>query len=296
MKRITQALTFWLLLPWLCIVAILPFSILYKMSDVCYYLIYYLLRYRKKIVWNNLSNAFSEKEAIERKKLQKDFYRHLCDLLLEHIKGLTITCAQVLHRCTLQNPEVLESLYKKGKHVLLLTGHQGNWEWAGSAVALQTNYKLYVIYKTLSNPYFDGLVGRIRKRFGRDIIQQNQVLRKMLSYDSIPKATAILADQAPDPQQASIMNFLNQPTYVTQGLEKLAKKLNHAIVYMHIKKIKRGYYTVIAELLFEHPIDTPDLLITQTYMQRLEADIYQEPATWLWSHNRWKNKVNLEIN
>lgn len=292
MKRFIQAITFWLLLPWLCIIAILPFKILYKVSDVCFYLVYHVLRYRRKVVWNNLSNVFSDKTATELQDLEKDFYRHLCDLLLEYIKGLSITRSQVLRRCTLQNPELLQTLYEKGRHILLLTGHQGNWEWAGDAVALQSNYKLYVLYKPLTNLYFDRLVGCIRKRFGRDIIQHNQALRKMLSYDSVPKATAILADQAPNNiHQAYLMNFLNQPTYVTQGVEKLAKKLNHAVIYMHTRRIRRGYYNVSAELLFEHPTGIPDHVITQTYLQRLEVDIYQGPATWLWSHNRWKHKV-----
>lgn len=292
MKRVIQALTFWILLPWLCIIAILPFSILYKISDVCFYLVYYVLRYRRKVVRNNLTNAFPEKMLAERRKLEEEFYRHLCDLLLEHIKGLSITRSQVLRRCTLQNPELLQALYEKGRHILLLTGHQGNWEWAGNTVALQTNYQLYVLYKPLSNSYFDRLVGCIRRRFGRGTIQYTQALHKMLSYDSFPKATAILADQAPNNhQQAYVMNFLNQPTYATQGVAKLARKLNHAIVYIHIKKVKRGYYNVLAELLYEHPADIHEHIITQTYMQRLEADICQDPATWLWSHNRWKHKV-----
>jgi KDO2-lipid IV(A) lauroyltransferase len=243
-------------------------------------------------VWDNLCNTFPEKPMAERQKLEKDFYKHLCDLLLEHIKGLSITRAQALHRCTLQNPELLQTLYENGRHILLLTGHQGNWEWAGNSVALQTNYKLYVLYKSLSNYYFDRLVGYIRKRFGRDIIQQSQALRRMLSYSSVPTATAILADQAPvTSQQSYIIDFLNQPTHITQSLGKLAKKLNHAVVYMHVIKAKRGYYNVTAELLFEHPNIVPDYMITNIYMKRLEADIYQEPATWLWSHDRWKNKV-----
>jgi KDO2-lipid IV(A) lauroyltransferase len=292
MKRFIQAITFWLLLPWLCIIAIIPFKVLYKVSDICFYLVYYVLRYRRKIVWNNLSNAFTEKDEAERQNLEKGFYRHLCDLLLEYIKASSITKEQVLHRCILQNPEVLQILYERGRHIILLTGHQNNWEWAANAVALQSNYKLYVLYKPLSNPFFDTLVGYIRKRFGRNIIHQNQALRTMLSYNDVPKATAILADQAPNTlHQAYTMDFLNQPTYVVNGIDKLAKRLSHAVVYMHIRKVERGYYNVFAELLFEYPSGVPEHMITQTYMQRLEADIYQEPNTWLWSHNRWKHKV-----
>jgi KDO2-lipid IV(A) lauroyltransferase len=296
MKRLKQTITFCLLFPWLFLIAAMPYWVIYIISDLAFYLIYYVIQYRRKIVWKNLTHAFPEKNEAELRKLEKNFYKHLCDLLVEHIKSLTISRTQIAQRCVLENPEVLENLYQTGRHILLVTGHLGNWEWAANAVTLQTNYRLCALYKPLSNPYFDSLVRFIRKRFNKQIIPEGQALRKMLNYGSIPMATAILADQAPLPQHAYIMQFLNQPTYVTQGVEKLAKKLNQPVVYIHIKKERRGHYKVEAELLVDHPRETSLHLITQTYIHKLERDIHLQPAIWLWSHNRWKNKIRLNEN
>ncbi len=288
MKRLIQAITFYALLPWLYLIAILSFRLIYIISNLLYYIVYPL--YRRKVVRKNLTHAFPGTSKRELQTLEKSFYKHFCDLLVEYIKSLTITPSQIATRCTIQNVVLLEKLYAQGRPILLVTGHQGNWEWAANAIALQTNYQVGVVYKPLSNPYFDRLVKRIRERFGRFTIPEKQVLRTMLSYDAIPKATAFLADQAPNPDHAYVMEFLNQPTYVTTGVEKLAVKLNQVVVYVHISKVKRGYYALELELLVENPTTVPARDITSLYMQSLEKDIYQQPALWLWSHNRWKDR------
>ena len=279
------------MLPWLYLASILPFFWLYRLSDIYFFLVYYVFQYRRNIVWENLCNAFPDKGEAALKKLSKSFYQYLCDLLLEYIKSLTITPAQIVRRCRLQNPAVLQRLYEQGRHIILVTGHYGNWEWAGNAVALQTGYQLYALYKPLSHPYFDALIYRIRTRFGRKLILQSQALRTMLQYSTAPKATAVLADQAPSPEHGYVTTFLNQPTYVFKGVEKLAQKLNHAVVYISTQRIKRGYYTVQAELLFDNPTVVPAHKITVAHTQKLEADIRNQSATWLWSHRRWKHKV-----
>lgn len=292
MKRLIQALIFYLLLPWLYVIAWLPFAWIYKLSDICCFFAYHVCRYRRKVVWSNLWQAFPDQEAAAIQKMSKAFYQYLCDLLLEHIKNLYITPAQVAQRCQIANPAVLQQLYAQGRHILLVTGHYGNWEWAGNAVALQTNYALHALYQPLSNPYFDALLLRMRSRFGRKLIHHHKALKALLQYDTIPKATAILADQAPIPEHAAVTRFLGQPTYVFKGIEKLAKKLNHAVVYISTQRIKRGYYTMHATLLFENPADVPANMITTAHTQSLEADIHRQPATWLWSHKRWKNRVS----
>lgn len=289
MKRFVQAILFYALLPWLYLIAILPGGLIYGVSNLLYYLVYPW--YRRSVVRKNLTGAFPNKSERELKALERSFYNHFCDLLVEYIKSLTVTPAQVARRCTVQNVTLLERLHSQGRHIMLVAGHQGNWEWAASAIALQTSYHVGVIYKPLSNPYFDQLVKQIRQRFGKFIIHEKQILRTMLQYDAIPKATAFLADQAPTPQHVYVMQFLNQPTYVTASVEKLATKLNQAIVYVHIRKATRGYYTLELELLVDDPEVMATQAITHRYIQLLEADIRQQPATWLWSHNRWKDLV-----
>lgn len=292
-KRFTQALIFYLLLPWLYLIALLPFAWLYRLSDLCFFLVYYVFNYRRRVVWDNLCYVFPHKSPTELKKVNKAFYQYLCDLLLEHLKVLTISPTEAIQRCRLQNPEILQQLYEQGRHVILATGHYGNWEWAGNAMALQTSYQLNALYKPLSSPYFDTFLQRLRTRFNRKVIRQDQAFRVMSNYGTPPTTTAILADQAPLPNHAYITAFLGQPTYVGKGLEKLAKKLDHAVVYISTQRLRRGYYTLQATLISEYPANTPDTWITEAYIQHLEADIYQQPATWLWSHRRWKNKVGF---
>eukprot|EP01132_Coremiostelium_polycephalum_P000032 gene32-45_t len=288
MKKWQHAITFLGFLPLLLLINLLPFSLLYKFSDVCFYVLYHGIRYRRKVVWHNLCQAFPEKTIDERLQIQHDFYKHLADLLVEQIKGLSITPTQAIRRCTFKNPEVLTTFHKQGKHVILLAGHQGNWEWAGNTIALQSPYPLNVLYQPLSNPYFDKLVGYIRQRFHRRTIPHHQIIKTLLDYQKIPQATAILADQAPHTQPAYFTTFLNQPTYFNQTVEKLARKLNHPLLYIRILKVRRGHYHIYAETLCEQPTTAPLHSITQQYVQKLNDHILQQPATWLWSHRRWK--------
>jgi Kdo2-lipid IVA lauroyltransferase/acyltransferase len=294
MKRFIQAITFYALLPWLYLIATLPFRLIYCISDLSFYVVYYVFQYRRKVVRKNLTHAFPEQPPHALRALEKDFYKYLCDLLLEYIKSLTITPSQIARRCAIQSTSLLDSLYVQGRHIMFVVGHQGNWEWAANAVALQKSYQLGVVYKPLSNPYFDQLIKKIRQRFGKFTIPKKQVLRTMLQYDTVPKATAFLADQAPDSHHAYVMEFLNQSTSVTAGVEKLAIKLNQAVVYGHVRKIKRGYYTIELELLVDDPSSLPSGMITNLYIQKLEADIRQQPETWLWSHNRWKDSLKIK--
>lgn len=291
-KQLIQAVIFYVLLPWLYLVAILPYRLIYGISDLSFYIVYYVFQYRREVVRKNLMHAFPDKSKQALKVLEKSFYKHFCDLLVEYIQSLTITPTQVARRCIIQNIALFEELYKQGKHILLVTGHQGNWEWAANAIALQTSYQVGVIYKPLSNPYFDGLVKKLRQRFGKFTIHEKQILRILLRYDTVPKATALLADQATNPQHAYVMEFLNQPTYVTRGVEKLAIKFSQPVVYVHIRKIQRGHYRIEPELLVDDPSTIPAHTITKLYIQKLEAAIQEQPETWLWSHNRWKNAVN----
>lgn len=288
MKRLRQAITFILIFPWLCVIAIMPYQLAYMVSDLSFYLVYYILKYRRAVVGKNLRNAFPTKTEDELKQITKAFYKQLCDLLIEYVKTLIINPSQITHRCIIENPELLQNLYAANKHVLLLAGHCGNWEWAANAVAIETKYKVQLVYKPLSNPYFDSLISYIRKRFNKTLIKEKQVLRKMLSSGSRLTATAILADQAPSHKQVYVMDFLNQTTYMAQGVEKLAKKLNYPIVYVHVRKIKRGHYGIRLEMLCESPRGVASEIISRIYMEKLEKDIQAQPAIWLWSHKRWK--------
>ena len=288
LQSFLQTITFYPLLLLLYLISLLPINTLYKLSDACFILVYHILKYRHKVVSTNLRRVFTEKTQTELEYLARDFYQYLCDLTLEHVKNLTISGPQTLQRCQLRNPELLDQLYAQGKHVILVAGHYGNWEWAGNAIALQTRYQFNALYKPLSHPCFDKCVQRMRTRFGRNLTDYRKAFQTMRAYcENTPTATAILADQSPRTTQACMATFLNQPTHVFRGVEKLARKLDHAVVYVSMHRVQRGYYQAEAKLLFTTPTTAPPDAITVAHTRQLEIDIRNQPATWLWSHKRW---------
>ena len=287
-KQLVQGFLFYLFLPLLYLLAILPLWLLYCLADLSFYGIYYLIKYRRKIVADNLRQAFPRATQGALQRLEKAFYHHFCDLLVEYIKSLSITPASLSKRCIIENSDLWEKYAKSGKNLILATGHQGNWEWAGHAVALQTPYTLAVVYKPLSNPYVDKLVAGLRTRFGRKIIAEKKVLRTLLSNQQSHQATALLADQSPADDQQYRTTFFNRSTYVDLGVGKLAHRLNQPLCYIHIIKIKRGRYHVMIEPLCDAPAQATPIQLTELYTACLEKAIRAQPATWLWSHNRWK--------
>ena len=220
----------------------------------------------------------------------------MCDLFLETFKTLTISKQAMLKHCSF-TPET-EVLFAKmaaeHKSVILVMGHMGNWEWGGNTFSLQCQHRLYVIYHPIGNKYFDGLMYRMRTRFGTKLIAMKNTFREMLSNREGLNATAFIADQTPQPNNAHWTTFLNQDTPVFKGTEVIAKKLNIPVLYANINRIRRGYYKIHAEILVENPAVTKDNEITELHTKRLEKDIIAQPETWLWSHRRWKHKRPVE--
>lgn len=283
-----KALSFYLVYPLIRVIAALPFSILYFVSDGMARLLI-LSGYRRAVVEMNLRNSFPEKKDDEIRALSKAYYHYLCDLILETLKTMTMPADEYRKRVTLKNPEVLSKLAEEGKSIILLLGHFGNWEWFGPCVTLNTKYQLVVIYRPLSHPYFERMTTSWRTRFGTEITPVQQTLRTMVANRDRLTATAFVADQAA-PANAYWTNFLNQDTSVFTGAEKIATKFNYPVVYLHATRPKRGYYTITPEVLYEHPSQTAENQISETFTRRLEKDIVANPVIWLWSHKRWKNK------
>lgn len=198
----------------------------------------------------------------------------------------------MLRHCSF-DPEakkLLTDLAEQHKSVILVMGHQGNWEWAGNSFSMEIPLQLYVIYHPLANKHLDGLMYRMRTRFGTRLIAMQDTFKAMVSKRAELNCTAFIADQTPNPANAHWMNFLHQDTPVFLGTERIARKLNYPVVYAHIKRVKRGYYEISAELLVANPAATQDNEITELHTRRLEKDIIAQPETWLWSHRRWKHK------
>jgi len=188
------------------------------------------------------------------------------------------------------NPELFSKLQAENRSIIVLMGHYGNWEWAGSSFSLMKKHQLFVVYKPLTSGYFENFMRKTRMLFGTKLIKMENTLKEILSNKKTLSAFAFIADQTPTPNIAYWTKFLNQNTAMYTGAEKLAKKLNYPVVFINIIRAKRGFYEVHAELLSENPKDTQENEITEKYISRLEAEIIKMPETWLWSHRRWKHR------
>lgn len=281
-----QAVAFYFGYPFIYLLSILPFRAIYAISDVLTFLVR-LIGYRREVIRINLSKSFPEKSEEEIRSLRHAYYQYMCDLTLETFKMMRLTETQVKERVRLVNPDVAERLAEKNQSCILAVGHYGNWEWYGGGFQLSTPHQMVIIYRPLSNAYFDRMMQRLRTRFGMEITSMQQSLRTMLANRSRLTATAFVGDQAA-PVNAHWMTFLNQDSSVYTGIEKMAKKLNYPVVYLHPERKARGYYTMKLEVLVEDPSTTKDNEITELFTRRLEKDIRENPVIWLWSHKRWK--------
>ena len=283
---------YYIALPFIYLLSLLPFPLLYLVSDGVYGLIYYIIGYRKKVVYTNLKNSFPNKSEEELKKLQKGFYHYLCDLFLETFKTLTISKKAMIKHCEF-TPETIALFNRyaaEKKSIILVMGHAGNWEWGGNSFSILCKQQLYVIYHPLKNKQFNGLIYNMRTRFGTKLIAMKDTFREMVNNKAEINATAFIADQTPPPKGAYWTSFLNQDTPIFWGTEKIACKLNYPVVYALVKRVKRGHYLVFTETLVEEPAKTKDGEISELHTRKLEKDIIAQPETWLWSHRRWKHK------
>ena len=287
-----QFIAFIVIYPFLWCISILPFRMLYALSDGVYVLLYHVIGYRKKTVWQNLKLVFPEKSDTELRAISKRFYRHLSDLFMEMIKTLSISKKQLAKRFVVTNPEELKRLEAKNKSIILMYGHYASYEWSIN-VERYTTYKGVGIYKTLANRYFDKLVRKIRSKYNTELVDTKKAIAELVSYEenNIRILSAFLSDQSPRLNKAYYWTrFMNINVPCFTGAEMLAKKLDHTVAYLQITKVKRGHYEAEIVTLAEDPREYKDYDITEKFTRTLEAQIYKAPAYYLWTHKRWKHK------
>lgn len=285
-----SALGYYLALPFLYGLALLPFPVLYAVSDGVYLLLYKLFGYRTGVVRANLRNSYPHKAEAELRAIERTFYRWFCDLVLETVKTLTLTPAQVKARVQVSGEDILRRHAEAGRSVILVMGHWGNWELGGARFSQLGGHRLHVIYHPLQNKYFDRLVYHMRTRLGNKLYAMNDTMKGMLRDRGQLTATAFIADQTPPPERAWWTTFLRQETPVFFGTEKIAQKLGYPIVYVGIERTRRGFYHMRFEDLVPEPTGLPEGRITELHTRRLEEDIDRLPAFWLWTHRRWKHE------
>ncbi len=286
------AVAYYIAFPIIYLISLLPFRLLYIVSDFFYFLIFIVIGYRKKVVYENLRNSFPEKSDKEINQIVRKFYQYFCDLTLETLKTLTISKKAVRKHVKFEDMSLFEKYAKENQSIIIVMGHLGNWELGGARVAVEDYHQLYVIYHPLSNKYFNNLIVRMRTRLGNKLYSMNETLRGMVRDRKDLTATAFIADQTPQPNNAYWTTFLNQDTPIFTGTEKIAQKFKYPVVYVSILRPKRGLYEMKAELLIEKPEETAENEISELHTKRLERDIVAHPHIWLWTHRRWKHKRN----
>lgn len=284
---------FWFLYGIIRLLSLLPFKVIYLISDCLFPFVYYLARYRRKVVRKNLVSAFPEKDMAGIVKIEKRFYRFFIDMMLETIKEISANTESMKQRMTFGNMDLIYRHQKEGRSVMLMMAHYCNWEW-NTVFCLDSpeNYKGYPIYQRLTDSRFDKLMLRLRSRFGAITIEKDDLFREMVKMrqEGIHGIFGMISDQSPMAKYIRYrMPFLNQDTPVFLGTEQLARRFDYPVYYLNVKRIKRGFYHAEIEPVCLNPSQTSDYEITTLFMQRLEKSIHEQPEYWLWTHNRWKH-------
>ena len=271
--------------------SLLPLFLLYRLADAFYVLIFYVVKYRRKVVNENLYNAFPEKSALELKAIEKKYYKFLSSLFIEIIKMKSISKKELSKRVKFKNADLVEAYLQNNESVLFCSSHYGNYEWVCMAIGLNFSGQHYPIYKPLSSGSFDRWFLTMRSRFGNKMVAMRQTLRAIQASKNSASMFTFGSDQAPAKDESIYWtHFLHQETSVQLGIEKIAKKTNRPVFYLKINYLKRGYYEVDCVPICLDPNQTKEFEITEMHTRVLEEMIEEEPAYWLWSHRRWKYK------
>ena len=275
------------------LVAWLPLRVLYVFSDFFYLIIYYIVGYRKKIARKNIEKSFPEKSKKELRRIERRFFRYFCDLFIETFYEMHMSKKEVLRRMDLGDVDLILEQYAKGKSIMLMSAHYGNWEWATAfALKLPEDMQIYNVYKRLNNKKFDNFMLEIRSKFKGQSVEIHNLLRTMVNLRKEGRVSVfgMISDQSPWVGNINHWNtFLNQDTPVITGTEQLAKKFDYPVFYIHIHRVKRGYYKFEYIPVSLEPTLTSEFEISNKYMEILEQKIKAVPEYWLWTHNRWKH-------
>jgi KDO2-lipid IV(A) lauroyltransferase len=272
-------------------ISILPFRVIYIISDFIYIFIYHFLGYRKKIVRINLRNSFPEKTDPELKNIERLFYHHFCDILLEAFKLFTISRTALLSRAVLKNPEILDPHAQQERSVMFGAGHYGNWEWVSAALGMQIKHETFALYAPLKDRFFNKKLKTARGRFGVKMISVKKAARHFVESKKKLTATSFGIDQSPlNSKNCHWMTFLHQDTGVMYGLEKSARSLDYPVLFIRIEKVRRGYYEIYLDPVTDDPQLEQPFHIIEKATRYLEAEIIKSPSNWLWTHRRWKRQ------
>ena len=279
---------------WTGFLSVHPFWLLYLKSDFYYFLTYHVLRYRRKVVRQNLLRSFPEKDFRAIKTIEKHYYRNLCDLVVEAPKMLRMKPEGYKYRLNYTNPELITRLHEQHKNVFYAIPHSGNWEWFGKMMPDLSEHNCLAVYKKVKSPIFERLMLYMRtKDCDLEMIESGFALKRLAQLRDSQNAVLMVADQTPRGVDSDYWTeFLHQDTCWFTGLERIAKMLDYAVVFVSMKRQGRGRYEVTFELITDNPKETEKGFIMERYVRCVERFIEEQPDNWLWSHRRWKHQRN----
>ncbi len=278
--------------PFIWILSILPFRILYIISDLIYLILYYVIGYRRNVVLSNLKLVFPEKSTEELLTISKKFYKHFVDVFIEMIKTFTASKELIYKHYTFTNIDFLNDLYKDGKSIILVGPHYANWEWIMSLDSF-VKYKGYAAYSKIGNKYFNNKILKSRAKFGTIMLPTSNIVSEIIynSQNNIQAAYGLLSDQSPQLNKTHYWStFFNVKIPIHTGAEMLVKKYNMNMVFIETKKVKRGYYETSFSLIQEDSKENSAYGLTDNFLKKVENHVYKQPEYYLWTHKRFKHK------
>ena len=272
------------------ILAVFPLPVLHVLGWWLFVLTFYVVRWRVALARSNIDGAFPEKSPDERDRILRDCYRNLAMALMESIWGYGASGAALTRRVRFANTDVVDRCRSGNRSVVLLAGHLCNWEWLLLASGAQLGIPIDVVYKPLRLADVDAYVRDARRRFGANPIPHKSFLYEVMRRTEEPRAYAMLADQTPLKRTPKHwIRFLNRDTAFFLGPERIARYLDASVVYVSMKRVRRGYYDVYLDVIAEPPYgENAGSEIAESYARHLEASIRASPSDWLWIHNKWK--------
>ena len=273
----------------------LPLAVHYGIADgVLYPLMYHVVRYRRRMVAENLQNAFPDKTAAERQQIARDFYHQFCYTMVESVYGYRCPDEEMRQRVVFENMDEVNRLIDAAGGGIFMLGHMGNWEWLASIQQwVSPGVTELNVYRRLKSAAMDKLMLMLRSKRGGACVEKQRILREMVRYraEKQPVTVGLLSDQKPRPEVTRTwLPFLNQDTGFLDGGEVLGKKFGYPVFYLYVLREHRGYYRVHMKTLSAQPKTSAEGEITTAYARQLEQNINEQPFLWLWSHDRWKWK------
>ena len=275
----------------------LPLRVLYWLSDFIFVILYFVVGYRKKVVFQNLKNSFPEKSDSELKIIRKKFYHNFCDYLVETLKSFTITSHELRVRVQYLNQDIFHEAKSENKNVILLAGHIFNWEWFNAFATVVPQEKSFPVYRKVQSSFWEQKVKEIRNRFGNHALEAKEVIRHIFKNANDGNSVYMfVADQTPHVSEVTYgLNFLHQKTPAFVGYDKLSTRMDLAFVYCEMKKVKRGYYQINSYRIEPDGEKFEEYEVVKKFHKMLETTINKRPDNYLWSHRRWKYQHAIKV-